>query len=190
MGIDLYCKNKSFFTSYPGWNEIRVTVIKITLKFIQKKFADDINKHNLANHDYNIDLECSDDTIDDNIDDNFDNSTYWYYMNTINELALQINDSICFNNIINIFTSLCNNLNLLNAFNYFNIGGLIALCNQSDSDGYYTPGNSLDICILFDNIKDTMLQNIFTYDSIYTNKNNLYDLFQESYVTVNKVIIN
>jgi hypothetical protein len=120
-------------------------------------------------------------------------------MNAIKELIDELNEinntkdsltEVKIDNTITIFTRLCHNLNIMNAFNYFEIGGLIALCRQNDCDGYYTPGNSLDICILFDIIKDTvMMHNIFIYDCIYIAKNNLYDLFQESYTTVNKVII-
>jgi hypothetical protein len=183
MGIDLYCNNKSFFTSYSGWNEIRVNIITITFKYIQKKFLEDNYKNNLDEYDEDI----------------VDSSSYWYYMNAIKELIDELNEinntkdslsEVKIDNTITIFTRLCHNLNIMNAFNYFEIGGLIALCRQNDCDGYYTPGNSLDICILFDIIKDTvMMHNIFIYDFIYTSKNNLYDLFQESYTTVNKVII-
>lgn len=183
MGIDLYCNNKSFFTSYSGWNEIRVNIITITFKYIQKKFVEDNYKNNLDEYDEDI----------------VDSSSYWYYMNAIKELIDELNEinntkdslsEVKIDNTITIFTRLCHNLNIMNAFNYFEIGGLIALCRQNDCDGYYTPGNSLDICILFDIIKDTvMMHNIFIYDFIYTSKNNLYDLFQESYTTVNKVII-
>ncbi len=54
MGIDLYCNNKSFFTSYPGWNEIRLNIIKATFQYIQKKFVEDIdiNKHKYEDYDY------------------------------------------------------------------------------------------------------------------------------------------
>ena len=187
MGIDLYCNNKSFFTSYPGWNEIRLNIIKATFQYIQKKFVEDIdiNKHKYEDYDYDEDI--------------VDSSSYRYYLNAIKELIDELNEinntkdslsEVKIDNTITIFTHLCHNLNLMNAFNYFEIGGLIALCRQNDCDGYYTPGNSLDICILFDIIKDTiMMHNIFIYDCIYISKNNLYDLFQESYATVNKVII-
>lgn len=40
----------------------------------------------------------------------------------------------------------------MNALNKFDIGGLFVLCNQDDSDRYYTHGNSLDVCCLFDRI--------------------------------------
>lgn len=183
MDIDLYCDKKSFCTSYSGWNEIRANTIKITIKYIQKKFKEYIDKNNLEDYD----------------EDSIDNSSYWYYMNVIKELINEMDEietakkfvsEVNIDNTISIFIHQCYNLNLVNAFNYFEIGGLIALCNQNDCDGYYTPGNSLDICVLFDIIKDTfMMHNIFIYDYIYTSKNNLYDVFQESYTTVNKVII-
>ncbi len=183
MGIGLYCNDKSFLKSYSSWNEIRVNIIKITFKYIQKKFVEDIDKRNLE--------ECDEDIVN--------SSTYWYYMNAIKELIIEMDEmdkvkevlpELKVDNTINILMHLCHNLNLVNAFNYFEIGGLIALCNQNDCDGYYTPGNSIDICILFDNIKDSvMMYNIFIYEFIYITNNNLYDLFQESYTTATKVII-
>ena len=81
----------------------------------------------------------------------------------------------------------------MNALNHFDIGGLFALCNQSDCEGYYTPGNSLDICSLFDKIKP-FVKKYSVYDDIYENARNfhnksVYEVFEHSYKTLNKVII-
>jgi hypothetical protein len=92
-------------------------------------------------------------------------------------------------NTISIITTLSRNLNVINAFNYFEINGLLALCNQNDCDGYYSPGNSLDICNLLNKIKDVVVNNVIVYEQIYKTNNNLYELFEESYKTNSKVII-
>ena len=60
------------------------------------------------------------------------------------------------------FTRICQNSKYRNALNYFELGGLFALCNESNFEGYYTIGNSLDICVLFDRIKNHM-KKIFLY---------------------------
>jgi len=96
-------------------------------------------------------------------------------------------------NTVNIFIKLCRNFQLINAFNKFDIGGLFALCNQSDCEGYYTPGNSLDICSLFDKI-EPFVKKYSCYDAIYEKEgrfynNTVYEVFEHSYKTLNKVTI-
>ena len=80
----------------------------------------------------------------------------------------------------------------MNALNNFDMGGLFALCNQSDCEGYYTPGNSLDICSLFDKI-EPFVKNYKCYYCIYTKEgrlfNTLYKVFEHSYKTLCKVSI-
>ena len=85
------------------------------------------------------------------------------------------------------------NYSVINALNYFDVGGLFVLTNQSCYDGIYTIGNSLDICDLFDKIKPFMEKYNNTYESIYVKEgrfyDRLYDVFEESYQTKTKVII-
>jgi hypothetical protein len=117
-------------------------------------------------------------------------------MNEINKIIMIIDASTQINgdNSIKILIEICQNLNFLNALNYFEIGGLLALCNQSDCEGYYTPGNSLDICILFDKI-EPFVKKYDCYSCIYGNidednwSNKLYDVFEYSYKNCKKVII-
>ena len=84
------------------------------------------------------------------------------------------------------------NLKYINALNRFHIGGLFALCNQSDCEGYYTPGYSLDICSLLDRI-EPFVKKYDCYNCIYTKEgrtyNRIYDVFEESYKTMKKVSI-
>ena len=80
----------------------------------------------------------------------------------------------------------------MNALNNFDMGGLFALCNQSDCEGYYTPGNSLDICSLFDKI-EPFVKKYDCYNCIYTKEerlfNTVYEVFEHSYKTMKKVTI-
>ncbi len=62
-----------------------------------------------------------------------------------------------------------------NTFIYFELGGVYALLNKSDSDGYYTVGNSLDIV-------DTMelIEPYIIYDDVKSRYNSVKKVFNES----------
>lgn len=66
----------------------------------------------------------------------------------------------------------------------FNIGGLYALCNKNDCEGYYSVGNSYDICGLFKIIKPYLIKY-----PIYNNILNIELVFQESVNIKQKIII-
>jgi len=54
------------------------------------------------------------------------------------------------------------------AFTYFQVNGLIALCSKPDLCGFYSRGESLDIVQLFDLIRPILKQlNVSTYNAIY-----------------------
>jgi hypothetical protein len=186
MGVDFYCGDKTFGCSYGGWNELRKTVIKSTFDYIQDKFQKDFELYN---------------SINDEEDEYFigEGSIYNCYKKYINTLQKLITDTvgpkilgISRDDKIGVFIRTCQNLNILNALNYFELGGLFALCNQSDCEGYYTPGNSLDICSLFDTIQP-FVKKYDCYDCIYTEEgrlfNRLYDVFEYSHKTLKKISI-
>jgi hypothetical protein len=192
MGIDLYCEDVTFGCSYSGWNSIRIDIIMATIDYILDK--------------YNKDKELYGHLTDNN--DGFigEGSTYYMYMcdllklktavlekkvyRTILELDIKI--EIPNDDYINKFINVCN-LNYINALNRFNIGGLYALCNQSDCEGYYTPGNSLDICQLFDIIEPFVKKYSSTHSCIYDTdnaiENTIYEVFEHSYKTLKNVKI-
>jgi len=60
-------------------------------------------------------------------------------------------------------------IKFINSLNYFGLGGLYALCNQSDCEGFYTPGNSLDIYRLLVKIKPRVEKYEDFYDRIMMN---------------------
>ena len=70
------------------------------------------------------------------------------------------------------------------AFCYFDLTGLFALCDAPNSDGYYSPGQSLDICILFDMI-EPFLKCIENYKRIYVKDNDenepIYEVFEKTW---------
>jgi hypothetical protein len=95
-------------------------------------------------------------------------------------------------NIINKLLIYCHKLQFIDALNYFDIGGVFALCNKNDFQGYYTPGNSLDICSLLDKIKP-FIKIYDIYDCIYIEESRdtacIYNLFKESVVSLTKISI-
>lgn len=187
MGVDFNCGDISFGCSYGGWAQIRFDVIKATIEYILDKYEKD---KELYGH------------LDENDDNYIGEGTYYYvYKKCIIELStiLSRNQSLLsiaygthYGDTVNTFNTWCANLDNMNALHYFNIGGLRALCNQSDCEGCYTPGNSLDICLLFDKIKP-FVKKYDSYDVIYiqegTFHNVVYDVFEYSYQTMKNVII-
>lgn len=187
MGVDFYCGDINFGCSYSGWNQIRKEIILSTIDYIQDKYEKDKELYgNLTKEDENYIGE---------------DSYYHCYMKALldakNILLEQTSTVNVFSgkidNTVNIFIKLCRNFKLMNAFNNFDIGGLFTFCNQSDSEGYYTPGNSLDICSLFDKI-EPFVKKYSCYNAIYEKEgkihnNTVYEVFEHSYKTLNKVTI-
>jgi hypothetical protein len=186
MGIDLYCDNVSYSGSYSGWNEIRKIVIRATFDYIQDKFQRDLE--------LNTDLT-----------ENGEGSQYDFYkkyiIEFINIMKMGEKDKNIFgienDNTINNFINIARrNFDYVNALIYFDINGIYTLCNKNDCEGFYSPGNSLDICQLFDLIEPFVEKiSVDIHYEIYlldTNsnfsENRLYDLFKES-VSKNKKII-
>lgn len=185
MGIDLICDNTNFCCSYTYWGKIRTEIIKATFDYIKDKYNKDKELYgNLAKE-----------------DDNWigDGSEYHYYMNNLLNLTNNVLekyttkiDSFSIINFIEVFNQMSFSLDIINALNYFDIGGLFALCHQSDNEGYYMPGNSLDICSLFDRI-EPFVKKYESYSSIYiqedSNISRLYNVFEHSHKTFQKVTI-
>ena len=181
MGVDFYCGDITFGCSYGFWGHIRKGIILATIDYIQDKYEKDKELY----------------------DENWigEGSSYYCYMKNLLELkshVLSQKQTRLISGIpmpmdeVSLFIQTCHNLKYINALNKFDIGGLFALCNQSDCEGYYTPGNSLDICSLFDRI-EPFVKKYECYDCIYTKEgrtyNRIYDVFEESYKTMKKVSI-
>lgn len=180
MGIDLHCGEISFGSSYTGWNELRLIIIQATIDYIQDKFQKDYELYNNLTDD----------------DDNWigEGSDYDYFKRQINDLFTSIKNekaSMPFNNSINCFVNKVRSNSQIDALVYFDIYGLYSLCNKNDCEGYYSPGNSVDICNLLDLIKP-FIKNIDedVYGTIYeASSNELYKLFKESVITNQKIRI-
>lgn len=170
MGVDFYCGDYVFHSSYSGWDEIRRQIMKSTFDFVSDKFAKD--QLNYANVD-----EDDEDYIGEN-------SSYYRRMNEIKQLiaCVESNATAKPNNNVFDFVRACNECDYFDTLIYFDINGLYALCNKSDCEGYYSHGNSTDICHLLDLIKPFIkANNEYVYERIYEDcEGDLYRLFAES----------
>jgi hypothetical protein len=86
--------------------------------------------------------------------------------------------------IFNAFSEHLGDLCFINILIQFGVGGIYTLCNKSDCDGFYTPGNSYDICELLNVIKPFTIKNKDNLDDeenwVYRCTDKLLELFQES----------
>lgn len=186
MGVDFYCDDVTYGCSYSGWNELRKLVIKSTFDYIQDKFQKDYEAYN----------SITDDNDENYIGDGTDYNCYKKYIINIIETMQNSHEKNSFgiDNVVNHFIVIARNLNYIDALIYFDIGGLYALYNKSDCEGFYSVGNSVDICKLFDliepfvklNDKDNIHSAIYISETGYYYKS-LYELFKES-VSKNKKI--
>jgi len=187
MGVDFYCGDVTFGCSYGGWNQLRKTVIQATFDYIKDKFQKDFEAYN---------------SIDDEEDEHYigDGSLYHCYKKDIIKI-IEIMQSSCEKNIFGLDNSVDNfivvtrNLSYIDALIYFDIGGLYSLCNKSDCEGFYSVGNSIDICQLFDLIEPFITKIDENWHSAIYNKEPrfygqcLYELFKESATKNKKIII-
>jgi len=177
MGIDIGCMNKTFGMSYSGWRDIRRKLIIITFMFLEK-----INSE--EEFIYFIELKS--------------------FCKIMMDIIHYEKQNICKDN--NVFTQLQRETNLytdflqmirqtpiyLDVLIYYGVGGLYSLCNKSDCEGCYSPGNSQDICKWLDLIKhEVKVYDDELYNFIYTDKcdDSVYGVFYESWKHNENVII-
>lgn len=156
MGVDFCCEDKSFSCSYSAWNSIRRGIIYATYLYVLEQ-PDGDERHNEYKH---------------------------YLLTLFDSLIV---DNVAHTNAVNIFVKHCHYTDsVVDSLNYFGVVGLYALCYKSDCDGFYSPGNSLDICILLDKLRE-----IFDKHNIenFRFTDRVYDVFDTSYKTMNNVWI-
>jgi hypothetical protein len=184
MGISINCNDTGFCSSYSTWNEIREAVIKASFEYILDQF--DKDKKLLKN------------VTEDDENWNGKGSYYDTYKTALCKANNQLfgkTTTLQFNNLLNNFNREFTSIEYMNSLNYFKIGGLLALCKQSDCEGIYTLGNSLDICILFDRIEPFLkTKDEYIYNTIYNDEknkfcNSIYSIFNKSYNVLQNVII-
>lgn len=161
MEFDINSHDGEFIFSREKWKSIREIIIKITFFHVQSILDDTPN---------NFESEGENDYIYEKI-----------MRKIIQSIFSKILDpDVSLSEIVTLYMH--NSLNL-NTLIHYDIGGLYALCNKEYDQGYYSPGNSLDICNLFDEIEEAVKKyNASLYDAIYgPDEENIYNCFKKSY---------
>lgn len=161
MGVDFCCGSKTFGCSYSGWNSIRNDIIIATFRYLEAVLNT---------------MEKNEMQEDDDPNRNVLN---------LNELLQYYNDMkrIKSDKLIEHVSNM--RLIDVNRLILFDVGGLFALCNKSDCDGYYSVGNSYDIVNLLKIIKPYMDYTKYIEEWF----NTLIELFQESVELKEKISI-
>ena len=173
MGIDLLCGTKSFGCGYSDWNYVRTQILLATFIYLEQKIKDDT-------------------IITENYTENAAINRHDFYTNVISVLITKIAAQNETKFDLRIFMELKDSV-IIDGLIFFGVGGLFTLSNNSDCEGFYTPGNSYDICNLLDIIKNILKEKFGdAYNIIYETYNHdatcIYDLFKES-MNINENII-
>jgi hypothetical protein len=127
MGICINCEGSLFSCGYSHWNTIREEIANAAIAYLREEHAK---------------MEDA-------------NETDSYNYQQLSRILDYVDEYNC--GTISDFMYLFENADFLNTFIYYHLGGVFALLNKSDDNGYYTAGNSLDICetidIVFDHIQ-------------------------------------
>ena len=176
MGIDLTCDTKDFSCSYSSWHNIRAELIEATFAYLEDLIANQTKGIDEERLEYSvighlkqyiteIREECA----------SFDNDKP-----PISPFALLFSKRTIFNAFSEHLGDLC----FINILIQFGVGGIYTLCNKSDCEGFYSVGNSYDICELLNVIKPFTIKNKDNLDDeenyIYRCTDKLIELFQES----------
>jgi hypothetical protein len=182
MGVTFRCGNVSFSCSYGSWNQLRIEVIMAAKAYLQDRFQKDIELYGKLQED-------DDDWIGKG-------SYYASYKADLEEMFLPLATS---RDPVLTFVQQARLFQNMNALHHFGLGGLFALCNQSDCEGFYTPGNSLDICYLFDVLEPYFVGSTWHdhwRDQVYSKNEDLhcyndsvYEVFFTSHQTMKNVCI-
>lgn len=166
MGIDLYCGDKNFCCSYGAWHNIRIELIKATFDYLEIHFA--VTEYEEGTHEHGSMIALK------------------QYIEKI-ENGSVIKESIFGNkesNLFDLFYGYSRVLEFVDLLIEFGVGGIYSLCNKSDSEGFYSVGNSYDICQLFKLIKPFLLKNKEDLNDeenwLYRNIDELINVFKES----------
>ena len=157
MGIDLYCGDETFGCSYGSWNNVRNSLIQATFEYLEVHFA--VTEYEEGTHEHGAMIALK------------------QYIQKI--LNLGKNDKL-----IEGFVVYSRILEFVDLLIQFGVGGLYALCNKSDCEGFYSVGNSYDICELLKLVKPFLLKNKEEVDSnenwIYNDIDIITNVFKES----------
>lgn len=124
MGVDLYCGDVTVSCSYGTWNDIRFAIANACLKW----FIDETK-----------DVDPSERKIE--------MRHHYHLLELVEYLHTQKPESIV------DYISAIDTPDTIDVLIYFGAIGLHKIICKSDCEGFYSPGDSLDISNMFDNIQ-------------------------------------
>jgi len=187
MGIDLDCGENSFGCSYSSWNGLRCIIIEATLKYLEQT----VNKEN-ENSEKDESYRYYE-TIRNLLNEIENKNKTLYRTRTSNQEQEQEHSFFVESKILQTFISIVDsNLSYIDALISFDVGGLFTFCYKSDCEGFYSSGNSMDICRLLKTIEKFVKEiDAETHSAIYDKQNGLFsDVFSDRYEGLYKVFEN
>ena len=148
MGFSIYCNGVAYSCGYTAWMIFREEIAKASMDYLREKFTEIM----------------------------FGEPEYSYTWSQLKKI-MEHHDLVgCVT--VPDFLDLFSNMDFLNTFIHYDLGGVFALLNKSDDDGYYTAGNALDISQTL-----AILEKYVASDEI---KSQLPDIKKVFYESVNK----
>jgi uncharacterized protein YeeX (DUF496 family) len=139
MGISLECNDIEFDCSYTIWNRIRLSIAKSFTKYLHEEVTKFIGYED--NKYMFRPLDAGYDMS--NLFEDYPESV------TIDDYLERMKD-----------------YSIRNALICIGISGIYTLLEKSDCDGFYSPGNSLDIVGLLKNIEEYIDKDLVPYDKL------------------------
>ena len=158
MGIDILCNGESYSCGYVAWALFREEIANASIRYLNKIYDDMLNRTVESTTE-----QLAEQTLIEKILE---------YVNSMNCITTED------------FVYFFKDIDFQNTFIYFELGGVYALLNKGDGDGFYTVGNSLDIV-------DTMelVEPYIMYDDVKSRYNSVKKVFNESVMARRVVII-
>lgn len=164
MGIDLYCGDKTFGCSYSGWHNVRTALIEATFEYLEVHFA--ISEYEEGTHEYDS-------------------------MTSLKQYIERIRNSSKNDKLLDNFYINSRLLEFVDLLIQFGVGGLYTLCNKSDNEGFYSVGNSYDICQFIKVVKPFTQKNKEDLNAeenwLYNGIDKVTNIFKES-VEKNEIV--
>lgn len=152
MGIDILCNGESYSCGYTAWSVFREEIANASIRYLRSVYEQMLTREEQPNNEQLAEQTCLEKIFE--------------YIDTNNCCTLED------------FFRFFKDMEFQNAFIYFELGGVYALLNKSDDDGYYTVGNSLDIVDTMELIEPHII-----YDDVKTRYNLIKKVFEESVLT-------
>ena len=161
MGIHLACDNVSYSCGYGAWDTAREEIAHAAVTYLRS-----IYDYMLTGNLYNGFVEEEQAEVQVRIE--------------------KLLEYVEVNNCVTIrdFIQMLSDFDFQNIFILFDLGGVYALLNKSDDDGYYSVGNSYDIAHTL-----SIIDNYVIYDEVKRNYMYIKKVFDESRDTKKRVVI-